>query len=292
MKAFFIHLLTWSSRILGGWFLRGVAYGITAGFFVFRPGRVRAGLSLYRALYPEKSPLSRLLCVWRQFTDFTAGYCDRLDLEMGKDIRLTEAGWSGIRRAAEKGTGGILIASHFGNLEIAARLFKKRDVPLLLLMGEQAPRQVARSQRADMQKEGLDIKVSTAGSGPGFDGLEALQFLEKGGFVAISGDLVWADRARTVTVPFLGKKIRLPEAPHFLALVTGVPLFSLFSYRLSRSTYHFSASPPRFVRAGSRDERKKAILESAATYAAEMEKALKTHPHQWHIFEPVLLDPD
>lgn len=288
MKRFWVNLLLHASRLAGGWFLRAVAYGITAGYFLFRPNRVRAGMGLYRALFPERGRVFHLYAVWRQFTDFTAAYCDRLELEQGRDIRNTEEGWPFVREAAERESGGIFLTSHFGNLEIAARLLKRKDLPTLLLMGERDPRQVARQQRESMEKEGLDIMVSSPGERSPFDGLQVLYHLREGGFLAVAGDLAWQSRPRLVQAPFLGKTILLPETPHALALMTGVPLFTLWVFRTGRAAYRVVVSKPRYVTSRSRKERSEAIQRSVHLYARELESALKSHPFQWHVFERIL----
>ncbi|MGM0663019.1 MAG: lysophospholipid acyltransferase family protein [Thermodesulfobacteriota bacterium] len=283
-----MNLLLSTSRLTGGWFLRTVAYVITGGYFLFRPNRVRAGMGLYKALFPQRGRAYHLYAVWRQFVDFTASYCDRLELEQGREIHRTEEGWPLLEEASEQGRGGILLVSHFGNLEIAARLLRRKGLPALLLMGERDPRQVARQQREAMKKEGLNILLSSPQGGSPFDGLEALYHLRDGGFLAMAGDLAWQPRPRLVEAPFLGKTILLPEAPHAFALVTGVPLFTLWVFRKGRAAYQVVVSKPRYVEAPSRKERAEAIQRSVHLYAQELETALKNHPWQWHVFEPVL----
>lgn len=288
MKSFFVSLLLSASRLTGGWLLRTVAYAITGGYFLFRPNRVRAGMGLYRALFPERGRAFLLYSVWRQFADFTAAYCDRLELEQGGGIHQTEEGWSFLKEAAEQGKGGILLVSHFGNLEIAARLLRRKGLPALLLMGERDQRQVARQQREAIRKEGLDILLTSPEESSPLDGLKALFYLREGGFLAMAGDLAWQPRPRLVEAPFLGKTIMLPEAPHTFALMTGVPLFTLWVFRRGRAAYHVKVSKPRYVEAPSRKERKEAVRRSVHLYARELETALLNHPWQWHVFEPVL----
>jgi len=288
MKRFWVNLLLHGSRLAGGWLLRTVAYGIAGGYFLFRADRVRAGLGLYEALFPHRGRAFHLYAVWRQFADFTAAYCDRLELEQGRQILHTEEGWPLVKEAAEQGSGGIFLTSHFGNLEIAARLLKRKDLSTLLLMGERDPRQIARQQREAMEKEGLDILVSSSEKRSPFDGLKVLYHLRDGGFLAVAGDLAWQSRPRLVQAPFLGKTILLPETPHALALMTGVPLFTLWVFRTGRAAYEVVVSKPRYVEAPSRKGRAEAIQRSVHQYARELETALKSHPWQWHVFERVL----
>ena len=60
-KNFMIRMLMLGSRVLGAWFLRAVAYTVTAGLFSFRPKRVGAGMDLYRAVFPGRGRLFYLL---------------------------------------------------------------------------------------------------------------------------------------------------------------------------------------------------------------------------------------
>jgi lauroyl/myristoyl acyltransferase len=265
-----------------------VAYGVTLGYFLFRPARVRASMDLYRALFPERGRLFHRYAAWRQFADFTAGYCDRLELERSGEIRRTDEGWHRIEEAARAGRGGILLVSHFGNPEIGARLFRKRGLPMLMVMGERDPREVARQQREAMKRDGLDVQVSSQGTATPFDGLEALQALNRGDLVGMAGDLAWGEQARLVEAPLLGRTIRLPEAPHAFALLTGVPLLTVWIFRTGRAAYHLRVDEPRHVTASSRKERPEAIRASVRLYAQDLEAALKRHPWQWHVFEPLL----
>jgi lauroyl/myristoyl acyltransferase len=118
--------------------------------------------------------------------------------------------------------------------------------------------------------------------------LEALEFLGKGGFVALAGDMVWAGQRRRVKVTLFGREALLPEAPHLLALLSGAPLFTLFTYRTGPADYRIVVSGPRWVKADSLEERKGAVQRSAEEYAGLLEEAVRRYPWQWHIFEPVL----
>jgi predicted LPLAT superfamily acyltransferase len=288
MKSFFMKLLMWTTRWVGVWFLRCVALTITGGYFLFRPNRVRASMELYCGVFPGRTRLFYRYCAWRQFTDFSASYCDRLSLEAGAKVRQTTEGWEYVEAAARAGTGGIFLTSHLGNWEVGARLFKRKGMKMLLLMGERDPRQVARFQKEDMKSEGLEVLVSSPENRTPFAGLEALEFMEDGGFVAVAGDLVWADQRRRVKVNLLGHEVMLPAAPHLLALLSAAPLFTLFTFRTGRAAHHFVISEPRMVKALSRTDRNAAVQQSAQEYARELEKAVRRHPWQWHIFEPFL----
>jgi lauroyl/myristoyl acyltransferase len=155
-------------------------------------------------------------------------------------------------------------------------------------MGERDPKQVARGQRKDLMSEGLDVSVSPAGKDPSYAGLEAMEFLGKGGFVALAGDMAWASQRRRAKVSLFGHEAFLPAGPHLLALLSGAPIFTLFSFRVGRARHRFVASGPRWVKADALADRNRAIQQSAQVYARDLEKAVRSYPWQWHIFEPVL----
>jgi lauroyl/myristoyl acyltransferase len=214
-----------------------------------------------------------------------------LSLEAGGNLIHSSEGWDHLEEASSSGKGGIILTSHIGNWEIGARLFKRKGLRMLLLMGERSPKQVARFQRKDMQAEGLQVSVSQTGNDPSLAGLEAVEFLGKGGFVAVAGDMTWANQRRRIKVNLFGHEAFLPAGPHLLALLSGAPLFTLFSFRTGRARHRFVVSGPRWVKVASQEDRNRAIQRSAQEYAADLERAVRSYPWQWHIFEPVLGPP-
>lgn len=276
------------SRALGPWLLKGVAYLVTAGYFLFRPARVGSSMGLYRAVFPGRGRLFYLWCAWRQFADFTATFCDRLALDTGQEIRTVEEGWEHLRERIRAGRGGILIVAHMGSLEIAARLFQRKGLNMMLFAGERDPRQVARRQVEDMSAAGVRVRVSSTARAAPFSGLEAVEFLDRGGFVAIAGDLAWADTRRRVRARLFGREVMLPGAPHHLSLLTGEPMFTFFPIRTGPGAYRYIISEPRTVTSAERSQRTEAVRRSVQAYADELESVVRAHPWQWHIFEPIL----
>jgi len=153
-------------------------------------------------------------------------------------------------------------------------------------MGEKEAKQVAREQRETLMARGVRIHVATAQDASPFGGLEALQFMREGGFVSIAGDLVWTDQRSLVPVKFFNRDVGLPAGPHLLALISGAPLFTLFTFRVKRGRHQIILSTPRRVKAASRTERSAAIQASAQEYASALESMVREHPFQWYIFEP------
>ena len=176
--------------------------------------------------------------------------------------------------------------SHLGNYEVAARAFEKIGLKHLMIMGEKEARQVARDQRETLSSRGISILVATGQGDSVFGGLEATQFIREGGFVSLSGDLTWTKQRSFLPVKLFDQEVVLTSAPHLLALVSGAPLFTLFTFRVKRGMHGIVISSAREVKASSRSERKTALQASAQIYANALEEKVRQHPFQWYIFEP------
>jgi len=284
-------LVYWFGRHFGIWVVRWVAWAIATGFFLFVRHRVRASLAFYETVFPDRGRLYHLYCVWRQFHDQAQSHCDEIGFPLGLEIHYTSEGRERVEEAADAGQGGIIIMSHLGNWGIAARLFRKSGFRVMLIMGEREATMVTKQYREDLASAGLKILVSQPDNQDSlFVGIEALKFIRSGGFLCIAGDVGWTDPQSRLTVNFFGRPIYLPAGPHTLALVSGAPVFTLFTFRLGRGRYKFEILPPRMVKAASRDKRNDAIRESAQIYASNLEAAVRQYPYEWHVFESVFVD--
>jgi len=286
MKAVFHKMIIRASFLLGSWFIRFFAWWIATGYFLFRPPRRRSSLQLYRAIFPNRRGWYHLYCVWHQFHSFAATYADRIEADSKKGITISAQGKEGIIEAARRGSGGIILMSHLGNYEVAARAFEEIGLKHLMIMGEREARQVARDQRGTLSSRGIFILVATGQGDSVFGGLEAINFIREGGFVSLSGDLTWTRQRSLLPVTFFDQEVALTSAPHLLALVSGAPLFTLFTFRVKRGMHSILISPPREVKASSRSERNMTLQASAQVYANALEEKVRQHPFQWYIFEP------
>ena len=287
MKGVLLRFFLKTSLFWGAWPLRFFSWWVATGYFFFRPTRRRASTQLYRVIFPERSRWYYLYCAWRQFHFFAATYADRVEIEALKGKAASGQGEEGIIEAGKRGTGGIILISHLGSYEIAARAFQRQGFKHLIIMGEKEAKHVSREQREALKARGVHIQVATGQEGSMLEGLEMIKFIREGGFVSLAGDLVWTDPRSRLPVKIFGRQADLPAGPHLLAHVSGAPLFTLFCFRVKRGEYRISISPGRLVKASSRSERNKAIQASAQIYAAELEEAVRQYPFQWYIFEPL-----
>jgi len=292
MSALFYRFSTAVSRWTGAWFFRFSAWFVATGYFLFFPFRVAESVRFYRALYPERGRLYALGCAWRQYHNFTGVFLDRFLLQDTEDIgsiSYSSHGRWNLDNAIDGKTGGVVLMSHVGNWEMAAHILKKKrpDMPLLLYMGIKHKERIERMQKESLAQSGIRIIAVGEEASP-FDIIEGIQWLRSGGLVSITGDVVWHEDQRTVPAEFLGHRIRLPETPHLLALMSGAPLFLLFTLRNHEGQYACSISDPIYVRADNRSERGAAIQESVQKYASVLEETVREHPLEWYHFRRFL----
>ncbi|SEM43499.1 lipid A biosynthesis acyltransferase [Syntrophus gentianae] len=288
MKTLFYRMLIFLSRGMGLWFFRFFSWWVATGFFLFSPGRVAVSVRFYRALCPDRGKFSALKQAWRQYHSFTSVFLDRILLMEEGRLTHTSEGLEFLNEAMERKTGGILLMSHFGNWEVAARLLHRKGMRLLLYLGKKHKEQIESAQKKSLEEQGVRVVAVDEEGGSPLDIVEGIRFLKEGGLVSLTGDRLWGREQRTVSVSFLGHEAVLPEAPYLLALLSGAPLFIFLAFRIGEGRYAFFLSPPIYVKATSRREREPAIREAAQAYARLLEAAVRRHPQEWYHFEPFL----
>ncbi|MBI5501388.1 MAG: lysophospholipid acyltransferase family protein [Deltaproteobacteria bacterium] len=285
MRGFLYRLFVGASRWVGVWIVAAFAWVVSTGYFVFRRDRVRESVRFYGGLFPDRSRAHARRLAWRQFHAFASLFAERLRLRADEPFEMEEEGRDALESAAREGKGVVLVMSHVGSWEIAARLLRRRGFRMMLHMGAREREQVERAQKADLRGDGVEVVVAGGGEGSVFDGVEALRFLRGGGFVSLSADRPRAGESRTVAVRFAGGTARLSAAPWALALVSGAPLFHFFALRTGRRRYRFAASGPVRLEVASRAARQEAIRRAAQAYADDLEAVVRRHPEQWYSFE-------
>ena len=287
MKGLFYRFISFLSRILGLWIVSASAWVIVTAYFILFPGRTANSVKFYRALYPGKNILFYLRCTWRQYHHFSTVFVDRLRFGQQGGLKWAGEGLEYLSAAAQKGEYGILLTSHFGNWEAAARGLQTLNFRILLYMGVRQYEQIEAQIKKDLADHGITIVAVTKGSSTQFEGLEGLRFLKDDGFVAIAGDLSWSKDQKSIKVKFLGHDVFLPQAPYAFALVRGVPIFIIFVIRTGRAEYRIVAHPPVYVRAQSRDQREAAMQDAAQRYASLLEQTVRQYPEHWYHFTPM-----
>ena len=288
MRNILYRFITALSRRMGLWVFQLFAWFVATGYFILFPGRVGNSTRIYKALYPARHRFYHLWCAWRQFHNFTHVYQDRFVLQGSKELNTTSEGMQHLKDAVLKGKGAILLMSHMGNWEMAAHLLKRelKDLRLLLYMGIKQKEQLEHLQKEALMQSGIRIIAVEKDGGSPMDLVEGNKFIESGGVVSMTGDLVWKREQRLIPVQFLGREILLPEVPHVLALLSGAPIIIFFAFRTAKRCYRFSMTEPMYLKAASRKDRNAVIRKSAQAYAQVLEETLRQHPMQWYHFRP------
>nr|WP_320194251.1 lysophospholipid acyltransferase family protein [uncultured Desulfobacter sp.] len=291
MKGFTYQLLIVLSRWFGPWIFTLVSRFIAAGYFLMFPGRAAVSAQFYEALFPGKGRLFHWYCAWRQYQNFTTVFMDRIRTSGQENVQFTSTGWQRFEDELDKGRGAIVLMSHIGNWDVAANIMatKRKDLKLLLYMGAKAKEQIESVQKQELNAKGIRIIAVEPSAGSPLDVVEGLRFLKSGGVVSLTGDKLWHPDQRAVSVPFLGKTARLPEFPHVFALVSQAPLFVFFTFRTGHGSYRFMLSDPINITCASREDRSRAVAESAKGYAGMLEQTVRDHPYEWYHFDPFLV---
>ncbi|MCL2458746.1 MAG: lysophospholipid acyltransferase family protein [Desulfobulbus sp.] len=279
------------SRLAGSWFFVGVARCIAAGYFLFSPKREESR-RLYAILFPHQSRWSHLWRAFKQYQNFTTIHFDRFLANNGRPPTFDcEGGEELDARISQQGA--LLLMSHLGNWEMAARLLMRqgRETPLLLYMGIKEKEGVERTQKEELQRVGVTILGVDQGAASPFTAVEGLRVLRQGGLVSIAGDVAWREDQRRVPVAVLGRAAFVSEAPFVFALMSGAPIIVFFAFRTGPNRYRLTFSEPIWIKNSDREERQRMIAEAAQRYADLLEAALRAHPCEWYHFDRFLYEP-
>jgi predicted LPLAT superfamily acyltransferase len=289
MRIFFYRILVCLARRFGLAPVRVLARGVAAGYFFLFPVRVAASRRFYRDLFPGRGAFFALCCAWRQFQQFAEVFADRLRLEGFGPLVYRCEGLDTLADARNAGQGAVLLMSHLGNWEVAARVLKRHlpGLELMLFMGAEPGEQIEGLQKASVRTSHIKVVGVGPQTASPLEIVEAVRFLRRGGFVSMAGDRVWQAGQSTVAVDFLGRPAALPRAPFHLAAATGAPLFVFFALREAPGRFLFEARqiPPSAQAPAVR--REAAVRRAAQAYADLLAVAVRRHPFQWHHFVPL-----
>jgi predicted LPLAT superfamily acyltransferase len=288
VKGLWYTLLETLTRIFGSWLFVIVSKSIAVGYFLFSKN-VEESRRFYGRLYPQKRSFYHRLCTFRQYQNFTTIHYDRFLATHGQETTFQSEGWEKLESVVQQ-KGAILLMSHLGNWEIAAHLLKQQEnkLNLLLYMGVKEKEGVEGLQKEHLQESGVKIIGALRDGGSPFDAVEGIRFLQEGGLVSMTGDILWRGGQRSLEVDFLGGKARIPEAPYIFAMVSGAPIFCFFSFRTGKNSYRFSLADPLYIHCEKRVERRRIIQTAAQHYADLLEEQLRAHPLEWYHFDRFL----
>ncbi len=283
-----MRLMFWVLQVLRRPLLMPIVWLVTVYFFLI--GRsARAASYDYLQRISRAAPSTGLRADWqtsfRHFSAFGDAILDKFDAWAGRLTlaSVTLENYADVGRAIDAGTGGLIIGTHLGNLEVCRALAGINNrVKLNVLAHTRHARNINRL-------------LGMAGAA-GFELLQvtemdmALAFtlrdrIAAGEWVVIAGDRVPVHGGRTVQVELLGAPARLPIGPYVLAALLGCPVFLVFCLRHDGKN-HIHFEPFAKQVAWSRGERDAVIAGLARRFAARLEHYMRMQPLQWFNFYP------
>lgn len=288
-----MRLMFWIYRHGGVWIFRGCLFFVIAWYFLIRGAARRASLEYLSRLHEASqgaTPPSTLRNAFRHFMQFGESILDKLlAMDMQEKIQepYSDEGLDAFHDLVDEGQGVLVIAAHFGNLELLRRLGRNHrgHVRMTLLAHTRHAKRFYQLLCSLNPAHEFDvvqvdsIDVSTA--------MMLSERISAGGVVIITGDRVppIASGNTTLPVSFLGKEAHFPVGPYILGAALGCPVWMMFSAR-DRKGFSVTAMPLADRIVLPRRNRQAAIHPHIETYVAALAKECKKHPFQWFNFFP------
>jgi lauroyl/myristoyl acyltransferase len=203
--------------------------------------------------------------------EFMSPYAHDVTVESSPEIELLD------RLPRDRGV--VVLTSHFGSWEIAARLMQRFDRRVNVVMAQEANPSVEQFQGELRARSGLNVIHSD--SSP-FAALNMLQALRRGEVVAIQMDRSGPGQV-TRPIEFFGAPTRFQYGPFALARVTGVPLWPVFAARIGVRRYRIM---PESLRTIARDASEQQTIAVMQDVVRSFEGHVRAYPHQWFQFAP------
>ena len=291
-----MRFLFWICRTFGRWPFRLLLYPVLAWYVLTRPGARAASADYLRRVrtYGGLTWINPgLPGVLRHFAAFAECILDKMLLWDGQ-VKLANIDFFGEQQLdgdIAHQRGGLLICSHFGNLELCRVLARQQaGLKMTVLVHTKHARKfnqlLAQLDPASQLNllQVTEISPATA--------MLLNERVARGEFVVIAGDRVPVTSGmRTCQARFLGEQAPFPIGPYVLASLLQCPVYLLFSMRTGqRSEIHFERlrDAVRLPRKG----REEACAALAQDYAARLEHFCLRAPFQWFNFYEFWRSPD
>lgn len=222
---------------------------------------------------------------FRHFLTFGDALLDKLAAWMG-DIALSSVVYDNreIFAALERaGRGGVLIASHLGNMEVCRALGSlHHGLKMNVLVHTRHAETFSRLLRKVNPRSHVSL-LQVRELGP--DTIIALrERIRRGEFVVVTGDRTPVGSLQRISrVPYLGELASFPQGPFILAALLDCPVQLIFCvkrgrrYRISFESFADALVLPRL-------HREQALEEWVARYATRLEHHCLQDPYQWFNF--------
>jgi lauroyl/myristoyl acyltransferase len=274
----------WAVSTLSAWTLWPITIIFTT-FFFFTIFKIRRAIAsnLEKVLGPCGF-LERQKRIYK--TMWTFGWClseryERLCTDRPFDLKIEQlAHWDAVAAGPR---GFVMVTAHLGMYEVSSML-PVPDGPRhvhLVREPEVDPRAQEFIRQCVRGVEGKHYTMHFQSNDP-LQGMIFLDALRRREIVAMQGDRPRAG-SRTVKATLFGMPIELPSGPAALARTAEAPMLPVFAIRAGRRRCRVVFSPPIYVPRTA--DRNADLTWAMGQVAAEVERAIRSAPHQWFVFK-------
>ncbi len=275
--------LGWASRHVPYWLSSRLARGI--GVIVWALAGDRRSLvtrNMRRACPSGASEAEVRRCARRAFSNYALYWVDSFRLPSVSaaevDRSMSTDGFEHLVGAAASGNGAILVLAHLGGWEYGGLWLANQGIHLTVVAERLEPPELFEWFTSLRSELGLTVVPLDGQAGSAI-----MRALKEGKAVALLAD---RDLQGTgVEVEFFGEATTLPAGPAMLALRTGAPLLPTAVYAWPDGRHHAVVLPPVPAERTSASLRED-VARVTRLWAAELEKLIRRHPEQWHLFQP------
>jgi lauroyl/myristoyl acyltransferase len=254
-----------------------------ATFFFLALSRIRGALA--SNLDPVLGHAGRLerwrrsfLTIWAFAWCFAERYRRIADPQLFRSVIDGEEHW---RQVMDSPGGVIVVTAHIGPWETATHFGDSASQRRIHVVREKEIDPRAQDFiREILARMGGHYVTHFSGDDPTL-AFELADALRQGDVVALQSDRPRAG-GRTVIASLFGRPMPLPIGPAALARAAGVPIVPVYNFREGRFLTRTVVRPPFHV--AKTPDRSADIAAAMHHLAAEIEWAIRQHPHQWFCF--------
>lgn len=279
---FWYRFANWGFTRLPSW-TEWLSVTCFAAFFFLALSRIRGALAsnldpvLGRAGRPERWRRS-FLTMWAFAWCFAERYRRMADPQRFRSVVDGEEHW---RQVMASPGGVVIVTAHIGPWETATQFGGSASQRRIHVVREKEIDPRAQDFiREILARTGGDYVTHFSGDDPTLS-LVLADALRRGEVVALQSDRPRAG-GRTVIASLFGRPMPLPIGPAALARATDVPIVPVFNFREGRFLMRTVVRPP--FRVAKTADRQADIAAAVHHLAAEIEWAIRRHPHQWFCF--------
>jgi lauroyl/myristoyl acyltransferase len=299
----------WSRRLLGPFHVTGVFWfrlhqlgitllpvwalgaliGVFSTFFWIALRKIRAAIaSNLEAVLGPCGWWERQRRIHRTFRTFAWCLSERYErLSTDRVFSVEAEGREEWQDPTGEPSGFILVTAHMGAWEVGSMIPSSRDGRRVHVVRE--PETDPRAQRfieGLIRRCGGELYTTHFADDPRL-GVDLLDALREGEIVALQGDRPRSG-GRTIEASLFGRPFALPVGPAALARAAGVPIVPVFVLREGRLRYRCLLRPA--IHVAQSADRQRDLHEALASFATDLEAAIRREPYQWFCFRRLWAD--